>query len=99
MYEVCLIRIKEQVGEKRNTVYTHRYADCPPKITNMLSIKQLEHVDDISFRELFSRIRVVVLQNKTCLFLAQGICIYVDTKREIGLRNPKSRYYNKVVSI
>jgi hypothetical protein len=25
----------------------------------MLSIKKLEHVDDISFRELFGRIRVV----------------------------------------
>jgi hypothetical protein len=45
VYEVCLIRIKEQVGEKRNTV-------CTPNITNMLSIKKLEHVDDITFREL-----------------------------------------------
>jgi hypothetical protein len=32
----------------------------------MLSIKKLEHVDDISFRELFGRIRVVFVQNKTC---------------------------------
>jgi hypothetical protein len=44
LYEVCLIRIKEQVGEKRNTVCTHRYAECLltntlPNITNMLSIK------------------------------------------------------------
>jgi len=27
-YEVCLIRIKEQVGCKRSTVCTHMYADC-----------------------------------------------------------------------
>ena len=32
--------------------------------------QKLEHVDDISFR-------VVFLQNKICLFLAQGICFYV----------------------
>jgi len=38
-YEVCLIRIKEQVGEKRSAICTHRYADCPPNIPNMLSIK------------------------------------------------------------
>ena len=28
LYEVCLIQIKEQVGEKRSTVCTHRHADC-----------------------------------------------------------------------
>ena len=28
LYEKCLIRMKEQVGEKRSTVCTHRYADC-----------------------------------------------------------------------
>ena len=29
LYElICLIRIKEQVGEKRSTVCTRRYADC-----------------------------------------------------------------------
>ena len=40
--------------------------------------QKLEHVDGISFRELFSRIRVVfVLQNKMFPFLAQGICLYV----------------------
>jgi hypothetical protein len=36
LYEVCLIRIKEQVGEKRSTVCTHRSVE---NITNMLSIK------------------------------------------------------------
>jgi hypothetical protein len=40
LYEVCLIRIKEHVGEKRSTVCAHRYADCLLKnITNMLSMK------------------------------------------------------------
>ena len=32
--EVCLIRIKEQVDEERNTVCTHRYADCLLKNTS-----------------------------------------------------------------
>jgi hypothetical protein len=31
--EVCLIRIKEQVGDKRSTVCTHGYADCMLKNT------------------------------------------------------------------
>jgi hypothetical protein len=34
LYEVYLIRIKEQVGEKRSTVCTHRYADCLLKNTS-----------------------------------------------------------------
>jgi hypothetical protein len=36
MYEVlvCLIRIKEEVGEKKSTVCTHRYADCLLKNTS-----------------------------------------------------------------
>jgi hypothetical protein len=44
---------------------------------HMCCQSKLEHVDDISVRELVGRIRVVVLQNKICPFLAQGICIYV----------------------
>jgi hypothetical protein len=52
-------------------------ADCLLKNTstkhNTYAVNQnLEHVDDISFRELFGRIRVGVFP-----FLAQGICIYV----------------------
>jgi hypothetical protein len=41
--EVCLIGIKEKVGEKRSTVCTHEYADCllkntsTPNIANMMS--------------------------------------------------------------
>jgi hypothetical protein len=31
--KVCLIRIMEQVGEKRSTTCTHRYADCLLKNT------------------------------------------------------------------
>jgi hypothetical protein len=34
---VCLIRIKEKVGEKRSTVCTHRYADCLLKNTSTLN--------------------------------------------------------------
>jgi hypothetical protein len=46
--EVCLIRIKEQVDEKRSTVCTHRYADCLLKNTSTKENKyvvnqKLEH--------------------------------------------------------
>ena len=40
-YEVCLVRIKEQVGEKRSTVCTYRYADCLLK--NMPTNKFLDY--------------------------------------------------------
>ena len=81
LYEVCLIRIKEQISEKRSTACSHIYADCLLKNTSTKHNKyvvnqKLGHVDDISFRERFSRIRVFCLQNKICPFLAQGICIY-----------------------
>jgi len=33
IYEVCLVRIKEQVGERKNTVCTHRYASGSLYIT------------------------------------------------------------------
>ena len=57
LYEVCLVRIKEQVHKKGSTVATHRNTDLkkrPPNITNMLSIKKLNYYDDISFRILFT---------------------------------------------
>jgi hypothetical protein len=38
--------------------------------------QKLEHVDDISYREHFGRIKSGFLQNNFCPFLAQGICIY-----------------------
>ena len=65
LYEVCLIRITEQVGEKMSTVCTHRYADCLLKNTSTKHSKyvvnqKLELVEDISFRELFGRIREVI---------------------------------------
>ena len=49
MYEVYLIRIKEQVGEKRSTCGTHRYVDCVLKNTSTKDNKyvvnqKLEHV-------------------------------------------------------
>jgi hypothetical protein len=53
---------KEQIAEKRTTVCTHRYADCLLKNTSTKNNKyvvnqKLEHVVDISFRELFGKIR------------------------------------------
>jgi hypothetical protein len=56
--------MKEQVGEKRCTVSTHRYADCllknmPTKHKKYVVNQKLENLDDISFWQLFGRIRVV----------------------------------------
>ena len=64
LYEFCITRIKEHIGEKRDTVCILRYADCLLKNTSTKDSKyvvnqKFEHVDDISFRELFGRIRVV----------------------------------------
>jgi hypothetical protein len=76
--------MKKQVGKKGSTVCTNRYADCLFKNTSIKDNKyvvnqKLEHVDDISFREHFDRIRVVFfLQNMIYPFLPQCICIYVD---------------------
>jgi hypothetical protein len=83
LYEVCLVRTKEQVGEKRNTVVIHRNADfllknTPTKHSKYVVNPKLKHFDDISFKYLFSRIRVVFLQNNICPFLRQYTCIYVD---------------------
>ena len=71
LYAICLIWIKEQVGEKMSTLCTQKYADCLLTNTSIKHYKyvvnqKLEHVDDISFRELFGRIRVLFffLQNK-----------------------------------
>ena len=62
LYEICLMRIKEQVGEKRSTACIHRFADCLLKNTSTKHSKyvvnqKLQYVDDISFREPFGRIR------------------------------------------
>jgi hypothetical protein len=52
LYEVCLIRINEHVGERRSTVCTHRYADCLlkntfPKDNNYVVNQKLENVYNI----------------------------------------------------
>ena len=39
MKTICLVRIKEQVGEKRSIACTHRYADCLSKNTLTKQIK------------------------------------------------------------
>ena len=41
LFKVCLVRIKEQVGDRRSTVCTHRYADCLLK--NMSTNKFLDY--------------------------------------------------------
>jgi hypothetical protein len=51
LYEVCLIRIKKQVCEKRSTGCTHRYAACLLKNTSIKENKyvvnqKLEHASE-----------------------------------------------------
>jgi len=70
MYEVCLMRIKEQIGEKRSIVSSHRCADClmkksSTKHSTYVVNQKLEHAEDISFRKLFGRIRVVFYKIRT----------------------------------
>jgi hypothetical protein len=76
----------------RSFNFTFRYADDVLSLNNsrfsdfvdriyligleIEDTQKVEHVGDITFRELFGRISVF-LQNKICPFLAQGICIYV----------------------
>ena len=59
MHEICLIRIKEQVGEKWSTVCTHRNANCwktrPRNKTNMLSIKKSSMLISVSERHSIQR--------------------------------------------
>ena len=77
LYEVCLIRITEQVGEKI-TVCTHGNADfllqstsINQNKTNMLSIKHWS-ILMTSVAETF-----LWLKQYICPFPRQGSCIYV----------------------
>jgi hypothetical protein len=58
-------RIQEQVSEKSSPVCTNMYTDClekhPPNITIRCQCLKLEHFDDISFREMFGRISVLLV--------------------------------------
>ena len=75
-YEVCLVRIKEKVGEKRSTIYIHRYANCLLKIT---SNKQNKYVFN-QFQRTFwqNQCFLFFLQNKICPFQKrQCICICI----------------------
>ena len=73
--------MKEQVGEKRCTVSTHMYADCllknmPTKHKKYVVNPNLEHLDDISFWQLFGRIRVV-FPEVVFVSLQHGIFFYL----------------------
>ena len=57
------MRIKEHVVENRSAACAHRYTDyllsnTSTKHNKYVVNQNLEHVADISFRELFGRIRV-----------------------------------------
>jgi hypothetical protein len=65
--KVCLLRIKEQVGERRSTVYTHSLLKNTSTKHNKYRYvvnQKFEHVDDISFREFFGRIGAVLFFTK-----------------------------------
>ena len=60
---MCLLRIKEQVDEKRSTVGTPRYADCLLKTipsTKELAVNpKLKHFDDQSISEKWDNANLV----------------------------------------
>ena len=63
MYEVCLIRIKNQVREKKSTIGTHKNTDSLLKYTSTKHYKydvnqKLGHF--YQFRELFGQIRMLL---------------------------------------
>jgi len=70
--KVCVIRIKEQVGEKRSTVSTHGYVDCLLKNTstkhNKYDVNQKHvHVDEsVSENILVESVFSFSFQNKIC---------------------------------
>jgi hypothetical protein len=76
--EVCLIRIKEQVGEKRSTVCTHLLKNTSTK-HNKYVVNQTKHkhVDDISFRELFGRISGFIFKIRSDLSLPNTRSLYL----------------------
>ena len=76
--EVCLIRIKEQVGEKRSTVCTHLLKNTFIK-HNKYVVNQTKHkhVDDISFRELFGRISGFIFKIRSDLSLPNTRSLYL----------------------
>jgi len=79
LHEVCLKRIKEQVGKNRRTVGTQWNSDSLLKNTSTIHNKyvinqKLKHFDDIRFRDILDRIRMF-FQHKICPFLEQGIYI------------------------
>ena len=68
LYKVCLIRIKEQVRNRRSTVCTHRYADCLLK--NMSTNKFLDysksHFSDMTIIEIDKIIPTAFTPYTTC---------------------------------
>ena len=64
LYEVSLIRIKEQVGKKRSTVGSHGNVDSLLKNTSSNRNKyvvnqEIKNLDNVSFRDFLVRIRVL----------------------------------------
>jgi hypothetical protein len=71
--EVCLIRIKEQVSEKRSTVCTHLLKNTPTKHnTYVVNQTKHEHVDDLSLpntRSLYLRWPISFMKQSWLLLL------------------------------
>jgi hypothetical protein len=64
LQEVAVKSTSMEVGQKRTTVCTHKYVDCLLKnISNKhnkyIVNKKLKHFNDISYSELFGKIRFI----------------------------------------
>jgi hypothetical protein len=87
MYEVWLIRIKEQVRKERSTVCTHRYVECLLKNTstkekkNMLSTTLFNNPVSILYSAtLSSKIVCSVYILVPNLVILCSVCILVHKK-------------------
>ena len=60
LFEICLIRIKEQVSKNRNALFTH--GNTHSLFQNTSINHKLNHFDDIDFRELLGKIKVFCYQ-------------------------------------
>ena len=73
LYEIRFVWIQKEVGEKRGTIRTHRNTDylledfSGKNHENIVNLK-LKHLDDLIFRVLVFRIRVLL--HKICFFVS-----------------------------
>jgi hypothetical protein len=59
-YEVCLIRIKEQVGERRSTVCTHRYIPCARKGRSYFAKHHSDSTKKFSETDIINMLEILI---------------------------------------